>query len=85
MIARPHDLSSPPCSPDRGTQKESAHVFRTPALPRQKVPTDLRQLSSPPGSEERMLRRDYEDEESLTSSAVRGNAAIGLLGLRQER
>ena len=85
MIARPHDLSSPPCSPDRGTQKESADVFRTPALPRQKVPTDLQQLSSPPGSEERMPKRDYEDKDSLTSSAVRGNAAIGLLGLRQER
>ena len=85
MIARPHDLSSPPCSPDRGTQKESADIFRTPALPRQKVPTDLRQLSSPPGSEERMPKRDYEDEDSLTSSVVRGNAAIGLLGLRQER
>lgn len=87
MIARSHDLSSPPCSPDRGTRKESPEVFRTPALPRQIVPTALRQLSSPPGSDEGMSKKRYEEEEedSLTSSAVRGKAAIGLLGLRQER
>ena len=85
MTARSHDLSSPPRSPDRGTPKESSDVFRTPALPRQKVSTDLQQLSSPPGSEERMPTRGYQDEDSLTSSAVRGNAAIGLLGLRKER
>ena len=85
MIARPQDLSSPPCSPDHGTQRESPNVFRTPALPRQKVPTALRQLSSPPGSDEGMSKRQYEDEDNLTSSAVRGKAAIGLLDLRQER
>ena len=85
MIARPQDLSSPPHSPDCDTQRSSPEVFRTPALPRQKATTDLRQLSSPPGSAERMPQKHYEDEDSLTSSAVRGNAAIGLLGLRQER
>ena len=85
MIASPHDLSSPPRSPHRNTESESPEVFRTPALPRQKVPTDLRQLSSPPGSEERVSKRHYEDDDSLTSSAVRGKAAIGLLDLRLER
>ena len=84
-IARPQDLSSPPCSPDHSTQRESANVFRTPALPRQKVPTALRQLSSPPGSNEGISKRHYEYEDNLTSSAVRGKAAIGLLDLRQER
>ena len=84
-IARPHDLSSPPCSPDRGSRKASLEIFRTPALPRQKAPTILRQLSSPPGSDELMSKKHYEDEDNLTSSAVRGKAAIGLLGLRQER
>lgn len=87
MIARSQDLSSPPCSPDRSTRKESPEVFRTPALPRQIVPTALGQLSSPPGSDEGMSKRHYaeDDEDSLTSSVVRGKAAIGLLGLRQER
>lgn len=85
MVARPQDLSSPPCSPDHGAQREGTEVFRTPALPRQRVSNGQRQLSSPPGSDERISKRRYEDEDNLTSSAVRGNAAIGLLGLRQER
>ena len=85
MIARPQDLSSPPCSPGHRAWKERPEAFRTPALPRQKVPTTLGQLSSPPDSEEGMSRKQYEEEDNLTSSAVRGNAAIGLLGLRQER
>ena len=85
-IARPQDLSSPPCSPDHHrAQKKTPEAFRTPALPREKVHVGSRQLSSPPGSGDRMSRKGYEDEEKLTSSAVRGNAAIGLLGLRQER
>ncbi|CAD6590761.1 MAG: hypothetical protein ASARMPREDX12_004723 [Alectoria sarmentosa] len=85
MIARPQDLSSPPCSPDHSAQKESPEVFRTPALPRQRVSNAQEQLSSPPGSDERISKRRYEAEDNLTSSAVRGKAAIGLLGLRQER
>lgn len=84
-IARPQDLSSPPCSPDHSAQKDSPEVFRTPALPRQRGSDAQRQLSSPPGSDERISKRRYEDEDNLTSSAVRGKAAIGLLGLRQER
>ncbi|KAL9073613.1 MAG: hypothetical protein Q9161_002855 [Pseudevernia consocians] len=85
MIPRPQDLSSPPCSPGHGAQKESPEVFRTPALPRQRVSNAQQQLSSPPGSDERISKRRCEDEDNLTSSAVRGKAAIGLLGLRQER
>lgn len=85
MIPRPQDLSSPPCSPDHSAQKDSPEVFRTPALPRQRVSNVQRQLSSPPGSDERISKRRYEDEDNLTSSVVRGKAAIGLLGLRQER
>lgn len=85
MISRQQDLSSPRCSPDQSAQKDRSEVFRTPALPRHRAPTGQRQLSSPPGSVERISKRRYEDEDNLTSSAVRGNAAIGLLGLREER
>lgn len=45
----------------------------------------MRQTNSPPDSQERASRQAYDEEDSLTSSVVRGNAAIGLLGLRQER
>jgi len=40
------------------------------------------QMSSPPDSEEGDAVRGRMEEDRLTSSAVRGNAAIGLLGLR---
>ena len=85
MISRPQDLSSPPCSPGHNAQKESPEVFRTPALPRQRGSNAQRQLSSPPGSDERIPKKRYEDDDNLSSSAVRGKAAIGLLGLREER
>ena len=78
-----HDaLSSPPSSPDDGSGKiVQEEVFRTPALPRHSIG----QTSSPPSSEERVPLRERAQDDRLTSSAVRGKAAIGLLGLRQER
>ena len=77
-------LSSPPSSPDN--RRETGHreaVFRTPALPR-RVITSV-QPESPMDDEERGTNDSYRDRDNLTSSAVRGKAAIGLLGLRQER
>lgn len=81
-IARPHIPSSPPYSTN--SSPESAvrdEFFRTPALPRSKM-YEPKQMSSPPESEERDVMRAGRERESLTSSAVRGKAAIGLLGLR---
>lgn len=82
-ITQPHIPSSPPYSAN--SSPESAvrdEVFRTPALPRSKMyePT---QMSSPPESEDRGMVREGTGQESLTSSAVRGKAAVGLLGLRE--
>lgn len=83
-IAQPQIPSSPPSSPDNGAEKTIRdEIFRTPALPRHS--TSFRQMSSPPDSQERASRKPYTEEDSLTSSAVRGKAAFGLLGLRQER
>ena len=67
-------------SPRKGYRDE---VFRTPALPRHITRVSLQQKSSPPDSQER--QKEYDEDDNLTSSAVRGKAAIGLLGLRQER
>lgn len=76
--------SSPPSSPKSNPEKRSRdEVFRTPALPRQS--TALRQIGSPADSPDGISRETHAEEDSLTSSAVRGKAAIGLLGLRQER
>jgi len=76
--------SSPPSSPESNPEKVAREeVFRTPALPRHS--TALRQINSPPDSQEGESRETYTEEDNLTSSAVRGKAAIGLLGLRQER
>ncbi|MCJ1460879.1 hypothetical protein MMC28_011261 [Mycoblastus sanguinarius] len=78
--------SSPPTStansPNRAGREEG---FRTPALPRHTAQTTPRQTNSPPDSQERYSRSGAHEDDSLTSSAVRGKAAIGLLGLRQER
>ena len=75
--------SSPPSSTDNNPGKDChKEVFRTPALPRHATHISLQQRSSPSDSQE---GRGYNDEDNLTSSAVRGKAAIGLLGLRQER
>ncbi len=81
-ITQPQISSSPPysanSSPDSAVRD---HVFRTPALPRSKM-YEPAQMSSPPDSEEGDAVRGRMEEDRLTSSAVRGNAAIGLLGLR---
>ncbi|KAK4693658.1 hypothetical protein P7C71_g3786, partial [Lecanoromycetidae sp. Uapishka_2] len=72
-ISRPR-IASSPSSPTKDSPKkaEGIETFRTPALPRHTAQTSSRAMSSPL-------------EEKLTSSAVRGKAAIGLLGLRRER
>ncbi len=82
-IMQPHIPSSPPYSTN--SSPESAvgdEVFRTPALPRSKI-YETTQMSSPPGSEGRDVAQVRRKQESLTSSAIRGKAAIGLLGLRE--
>lgn len=85
-ISKPQILSSPPSSAENSPGKSAGDdVFRTPALPRHPARNTLRQTSSPPDSAERILRKRYDEDDDLTSSAIRGNAAIGLLGLRQER
>lgn len=58
-------------------------VFRTPALPRHATRLSIQQTSSPP--DRRSRGEECNDDGNLTSSAVRGKAAIGLLDLRQER
>ena len=82
-IVQPQASSSPPYSTN--SSPESAvrdEVFRTPALPRSNM-YEPAHMSSPPNSEEGDAARGAREEDSLTSSAVRGNAAIGLLGLRR--
>lgn len=86
VISKPHVPSSPPSSAENGLGKSAGDdVFRTPALPRHSTRKALRQISSPPDSQERLSRKGYDEDDDLTSSAIRGKAAIGLLGLRQER
>ncbi len=73
--------SSPPSSVNNSPNKASRDdVFRTPALPRHATHALPQQTSSPPDSQERSKGRD--NVGGLTSSAVRGKAAIGLLGLK---
>ena len=73
--------SSPPSSVNNSPDKASRDdVFRTPALPRHATHASPQQTSSPPDSQERSKGRD--NVGGLTSSAVRGKAAIGLLDLR---
>ncbi|KAL6713358.1 hypothetical protein ACLMJK_008823 [Lecanora helva] len=76
--------SSPPSSPCINSEDDvDDKAFRTPALPRQsKI---ARPETSPLDAHRQGPKQISREDESLTSSAVRGNAAIGLLGLRQER
>ena len=85
-ISFPQIPSSPPISPERVSNKDNDdEVFRTPALPRHALRHEVRQTSSPPESPGKFPKEQYGHEDDLTSSAIRGKAAIGLLGLRQER
>ena len=82
-IAQPQTSSSPPYSTN--SSPESAvrdEVFRTPALPRSEM-YEPAQMSSPPNSEKENVVHGVRGVDSLTSSTVRGKAAIGLLGLRR--
>ncbi|KAL9614710.1 MAG: hypothetical protein Q9167_000839 [Letrouitia subvulpina] len=85
----PQMLSSPPSSTDNSPMSRSEReksVFRTPALPRQRVQMvrGMQQTSSPPDSQGEGFEPD--EDEGLRSSGVKGRAAaIGLLGLREER
>ena len=56
-------------------------VFRTPALPRHKRLASPLQMSSPPDSEALEGGRREDEDDSVTSSVVKGRAANGLLGL----
>ncbi|KAK6388770.1 hypothetical protein LTR65_007249 [Meristemomyces frigidus] len=72
MIYEPLLPSSPPAprSPER--QQSLSRQIATPAR-------EVRQLSSPPDSADRLAKRE---ETELTSSVVKGRVAEGLLGLR---
>ena len=80
-ITQAHIPSSPPSlantSPEAIAQNE---VFRTPALPRNRLQTDLSQTSSPLDNLKGVDQKDVE-EEKLNSSVVKGRAAKSLLGL----
>lgn len=82
-ITRPQIPSSPPSSTQHSPDKALEEIFRTPALPRH-AQSALRQTNSSPESRQ-WYRRAGKEEESLTSSVIRGKAAIGLLGLRGEQ
>ena len=74
-------LSSPPSSTEGSPKRKSPSLlFRTPALPQRR----MRQTSSPPNSRGREEDAEDRDDESLSSSMVRGRAAIGLLGLKDD-
>lgn len=82
---RPEMLSSPPCSARGSPVKRcSPQVFRTPALPRQRA-QPIQQTSSPPDSRAGSVGRGEVEETRLSSSAVKGHAAISLLGLKDDR
>ena len=93
MILPSQMPSSPPASQhsspedhSRGKLPASEEVFRTPALPKRKsVAVADCSLSSPPDSLQRATEkgRGQDDVKDLTSSAIRGSAARGLLGLMQ--
>lgn len=91
MIVPPKMPSSPPKSqtgsPEEQTRAESKterEIFRTPALPKhQKLSMKGQQFNSPPSSQRHARRNGLDEENELTSSAVRGSAARGLLGLMQ--
>ena len=91
MTVPPQMPSSPPkshtASPEEETRIESKterEVFRTPALPKHQKPgTKGQQLNSPPSSQRHARRNEQDGDNELTSSAVRGSAARGLLGLMQ--
>ena len=68
-IREPVVPSQDPSSSPRRSESPENDNFRTPALPRRET-----------GRGEGPMEGD-----SLTSSVVKGNAAIGLMGLRKER
>ncbi|KAL9125139.1 MAG: hypothetical protein Q9217_005606 [Psora testacea] len=69
-------LVSPVASTARVTEDD---VFKTPAVPGGKASAEVQQLSSPPDSQEDHIQGNK--EALLNSSAVKGSAAISLLGL----
>ncbi|KAI4273092.1 MAG: hypothetical protein LQ337_004855 [Flavoplaca oasis] len=78
-------LSSPPSTRAGSPTKVSdSDNFRTPLLPLSKV-QQSHQLSSPPNSHDGDLKDSELEDGRLSSSAVKGNAAISLLGLRDDR
>ena len=83
-IPRQDVTSSNPISVENSPYEGGdGNVFRTPALPRQNICTANQQQGNPGGRQIRVGR--YEEEDHAMNSAVRGKAAIGLLGLRHER
>ncbi|KAI4262129.1 MAG: hypothetical protein L6R42_002689 [Xanthoria sp. 1 TBL-2021] len=78
-------LSSPPVTRAGSPAKASdGDIFRTPTLPPSKIQVS-QQLSSPPNSQNGDLKETDVEDSHLSSSAVKGDAAISLLGLRDDR
>ena len=79
----PQLLSPPPLSPSQSPARRSIQdeeEFRTPALPRRRVITE-----DDEGSGRQEKSRGGERDNGLTSSAIKGSAAISLLGLRNQQ
>ncbi|MDI1486684.1 MAG: hypothetical protein OHK93_005944 [Ramalina farinacea] len=83
MATPPQLPSSPPLSSSRSPVRrliQDEEEFRTPALPRRRVI-----LEDDDGSERPGGSRRGERDNGLTSSAIKGSAAISLLGLRNQQ
>ena len=66
--------------------RAGGEVFRTPALPKhKKLDTTESPLSGLSSIQKRPRGRELNEDNELTSSAIRGSAARGLLGLMQGR
>ncbi|KAL8728528.1 MAG: hypothetical protein Q9166_005350 [cf. Caloplaca sp. 2 TL-2023] len=82
---QPHMLSSPPVTRAGSPNKAPGpDVFRTPSLPLSRV-QQYQQLSSPPDSQDGGSKGMEAEDSNLSSSAVKGHAAISLLDLRVNR
>ncbi|KAI4222486.1 MAG: hypothetical protein L6R36_006107 [Xanthoria steineri] len=78
-------LSSPPVTRAGSPSKASdGDIFQTPSLPLSKVKLS-QPVSSPPNSQNGDLKDMDVEESHLSSSAVKGHAAISLLGLKDDR
>lgn len=85
VAGKPHILSSPPSSGrSNPVKKLSPDTFRNSAPPRQREQPN-QQTSSPPENQGGFRCNNEAEVSRLSSSAVKGHAAISLLDLRDDR